>query len=195
MQLDKIVSFHKAMGDPTRVRIISLLAQGPLHGQAIAGKLGLTPPTISHHLSKLRDISLVYQRRDKNTIYYHLNQKLLKQHSNALLTYCLEDKGEEETMDKSMKEKQAVINNFFTKDGKLKSIPAQRKKKLYVFEHIVSGLEKGRKYPEKEINEYIKKFHEDFATIRREFIINHYMYRENGIYELNPTEMWAKTEG
>ncbi|RDI47688.1 metalloregulator ArsR/SmtB family transcription factor [Falsibacillus pallidus] len=195
MQLDKIVSFHKAMGDPTRIRIISLLAQGPLHGQAIAGKLGLTPPTISHHLSKLRDISLVYQRRDKNTIYYQLNQKLLKQHSNALLTYCLEDKGEEEPMDKLLKEKQAVINNFFTKDGKLKSIPAQRKKKLYVFEHIVSGLEKGRKYPEKEINEYIKKFHEDFATIRREFIINHYMYRENGIYELNPTEMWAKTEG
>lgn len=50
------------------------------------------------------------------------------------------------------------------------------------------------KYEEKEINEYIKNFHDDFATIRREFITNQYMYRENGIYEVNPPEMWAKIE-
>jgi hypothetical protein len=64
-----------------------------------------------------------------------------------------------------------------------------------VFEHLLNGLKMGKKYEEKELNEYIKQFHEDYATIRREFIINHYMYRENGIYELNPPEMWAKIEG
>jgi hypothetical protein len=85
-----------------------------------------------------------------------------------------------------------VIRSFITPDGKLKQIPAQRKKKLFVFEHMVRGLERGRKYQEKEINEYIKTFHEDFATIRREFVMNQYMYRENGIYELNPEELWAK---
>jgi hypothetical protein len=92
-------------------------------------------------------------------------------------------------------ENQKVIDNFFTSDGKLKNIPAQRKKKLMVFEHLLNGLKMGKKYEEKELNEYIKQFHEDYATIRREFIINHYMYRENGIYELNPPEMWAKIEG
>ncbi|MFT9488347.1 MAG: ArsR family transcriptional regulator, partial [Tepidibacillus sp.] len=30
--------------------------------------------------------------------------------------------------------------------------------------------------------------------IRREFIVNSFMYRENGIYEMNPKEMWAKPE-
>ncbi|RLQ97111.1 DUF2087 domain-containing protein [Falsibacillus albus] len=195
MQLNRIVAFHKTMGDPTRVRIITLLAQsGPLHGQALAGKLGVTPPTISHHLNKLKEINLVFQRRDKNTIYFHLNHKLLKEHSAALLEYVKEKHEGGAEMDKLTIEKQSVLRNFFTKDGRLKSIPAQRKKKLYVFEHLVEGLEKGRKYPEKEINEYIKNFHDDFATIRREFIINHYMYRENNIYELNPKEMWAKIE-
>lgn len=92
-------------------------------------------------------------------------------------------------------ESQKVIDNFFTRDGKLKNIPSQRKKKLMVFEHLIKGLKMGKKYEEKELNEYIKQFHEDYATIRREFIINHYMYRENGIYELNPPEMWAKIEG
>lgn len=87
-----------------------------------------------------------------------------------------------------------VLDAFIQTDGKLKSIPAQRKKKLIIFEHMVKGLKKGVKYEEKEINEYIKNFHDDFATIRREFITNQYMYRENGIYEVNPPEMWAKIE-
>ncbi|RHW31422.1 DUF2087 domain-containing protein [Neobacillus notoginsengisoli] len=192
MQLNRLVSFYKAMGDPTRLRVVALLARGPLHGQAIAGKLGLTPPTITHHLKKLRDVHVVYERREKNTIYFHLNETVLKQHAKVL-THFLEKKGEElDEMDRLSLEKQKVINNFITAEGKLKNIPAQRKKKLYVLEHMIRGLTKGRKYEEKEINEFIKKFHDDFATIRREFIINHYMYRENGVYELNPEEMWAK---
>jgi hypothetical protein len=103
--------------------------------------------------------------------------------------------GKEMKMNEQIEERQKIIANFFTREGKLKNIPAQRKKKLIIFEHILKGIEKGKKYQEKEINDYILKFHEDFATIRREFIINHYMYRENGIYELNPVEMWAKIEG
>ncbi|MFC8564057.1 DUF2087 domain-containing protein, partial [Peribacillus frigoritolerans] len=44
---------------------------------------------------------------------------------------------------------------------------------------------------EKELNEFIQSFHDDYATIRRELIIGSIMYRENSIYELNPREMWA----
>jgi hypothetical protein len=193
MQLNRLVAFYKTMGDPTRIRIVFLLAKGPLHGQAIAGKLGLTPPTITHHLNKLREINLVYQRRDKNTVYFYLNESVLKQQSGVLEK--LADKEEVKKMEELNSENQKVIENFFTRDGKLKNIPAQRKKKLMVFEHLIKGLKMGKKYQEKELNEYIKQYHEDYATIRREFIINHYMYRENGIYELNPPEMWAKIEG
>ncbi|WP_370222112.1 metalloregulator ArsR/SmtB family transcription factor [Cytobacillus sp.] len=193
MQLNRLVAFYKTMGDPTRIRIVFLLAKGPLHGQAIAGKLGLTPPTITHHLNKLREINLVYQRRDKNTVYFYLNESVLKHQSGVLAK--LADKEEIKKMEEQNSESQKVIENFFTKDGKLKNIPAQRKKKLMVFEHLIKGLKMGKKYEEKVLNEYIKQYHEDYATIRREFIINHYMYRENGIYELNPPEMWAKIEG
>jgi hypothetical protein len=73
-------------------------------------------------------------------------------------------------------------------------MPVQLKKKLIVLELLVSKLEKGRKYSEREINEFIKNFHGDFATIRREFIMHQFMFRENQIYELNPPEMWAKWE-
>jgi DNA-binding transcriptional ArsR family regulator len=187
MQLNRLVSFYKTIGDPTRLRIIKLLSEGPLHGQAIAGKLGLTPATITHHLNKLREINVVYERRDRNTIYFYLKESVIKHYAEALIDLTKQSKE-----NKDMTERQKVIENFFTSDGRLKQIPAQRKKKLIVFEHMLKGLQKGKKYEEKELNEYIKQFHDDYATIRREFIINNYMYRENGIYELNPEEMWAK---
>jgi biotin operon repressor len=189
MQLNKIVEFHKALGDLTRIRIIALLQQGPLHGQAIAGKLGLKPPTITHHMAKLREVGLILEKRDKNTIYFSLNTKILESSAKAILTAGTGGKSSME-MSVTAEERAAIINNFFTKDGKLKTFPAQRKKKLVVLEHMVKGLEFGKVYPEKEINEYLKQFHEDYATLRRELIMCQYMYRENNQYELNPVELW-----
>lgn len=203
MQLDKLVTFHKALADPTRIRILAILANGPLHGQALAGKLGITAPTITHHMAKLREAGAVYERRDKNTIYFYLHEANMKRQSEAILNVLEKAKeaaGEEQWTVTDQRrtnmeaEQMHIIRSFFTPDGKLKQIPAQRKKKLIVFEHMVRGLEKGRKYKEQEINAYIRQFHEDTATIRREFVMNHYMYRENGVYELNPEEIWAKAE-
>ncbi|MED1797668.1 metalloregulator ArsR/SmtB family transcription factor [Brevibacillus porteri] len=206
MQLDQLVTFYKALGDPTRVRILAILANGPLHGQALAGKLGVTPPTITHHMAKLRDAGVVYERRDKNTIYFYLHDANVKRQSQGIVNVMekakdtsVEELFAEDTLHVQRRhqmaaEKMQVIRSFITPDGKLKQIPSQRKKKLIVFEYMVRGLEKGRKYKEQEINEYIRQFHEDYATIRREFIMNHYMYREEGIYELNPEEIWAKAE-
>ncbi|TFB22771.1 metalloregulator ArsR/SmtB family transcription factor [Filobacillus milosensis] len=189
MQLDRLVNFHKTVGDKTRLRIIGLLKEGgALHGQAIAGKLGLTPPTISHHITKLKEIDIVYQRRDKNTIYYSLNEKKLALLAEAITRLGDEDMNAE--LQVTEEEKHNVLNNFIDSNGRLKSIPAQLKKRLIVLEHIIKGLESGKTYPEPEINEHIKKYHEDFATIRREFIMHHFMTRDKGYYELNPKELW-----
>ncbi|AUS08907.1 ArsR family transcriptional regulator [Laceyella sacchari] len=188
MQLDRLVQFHKTLADPTRIRILSLLAQGPLHGQALAGKLGLTPSTITHHVQKLREVGLVFERRNKNTLYLHLDAKALQQKSQAITkwvnTFDKKERGELE------QNRWEVIRNFFTADGKLTQLPAKHKKKLIVLEYLIKDLKVGVKYPENELNEYIKKFHDDYATIRGELIINHFMYRENGIYELNSPDMW-----
>ncbi|WP_423798542.1 metalloregulator ArsR/SmtB family transcription factor [Neobacillus sp. SAB-20_R2A] len=189
MQLNKIVEFHKALGDLTRIKIVALLQQGPLHGQAIAGKLGLKPPTITHHMAKLREVGLVKERRDKNTIYFSLNTKILEMSAKAILNVGTGG-GAEMEMSVTAEDREAIIKNFFSKEGKLKTYPAQRKKKLVVLEHMVKGLELGKVYQEKEINEYLKQYHEDYATLRRELIMCQFMYRENNQYELNPVELW-----
>ncbi|GIO96435.1 transcriptional regulator [Paenibacillus lautus] len=90
--------------------------------------------------------------------------------------------------------KASVLRNFITKDGTLRSIPAQYKKKLVILEYLVEQLEAGKEYPEKDINAFIKRYHADYATIRREFIIHQYMSRYHEIYTRNPRELWTQWE-
>ncbi|WP_442603167.1 metalloregulator ArsR/SmtB family transcription factor [Paenibacillus sp. KN14-4R] len=195
MQLSKIVSYHKALADPTRIRMLILLADGECNGQVIAEKLSVTPATITHHAAKLREASLIHERREKNTIYFSLDHYFIKNSAmataNLIYRAANQTGGEDVSENQNERLKTSVMNNFFTAAGKLKHIPAQYKKKLIALEYIVMQLEKGRKYTEKELNEFIKTFHDDYATIRREFIVHQFMFRENEIYELNPQEMWT----
>lgn len=196
MQLEKIVNYHKALADPTRIRILILLASGERSGQELADKLGVSPATVTHHAAKLRGASLVRERRDKNTIFLSLNDEFVRGHAHATvnLIYRSAEGGDDPMEERHSRLKEAVLKNFFTSAGRLKSIPAQLKKKLIVLEYLVSKLEMGRKYAEREINAFIQDYHDDFATLRREFIMHQYMFRDNEVYELNPRELWARWE-
>ncbi|WP_225999401.1 metalloregulator ArsR/SmtB family transcription factor [Paenibacillus sp. BJ-4] len=193
MQLDKMVNYHKALADPTRMRILLLLSGGEMHGQALAKKLNLSQPTVTHHASKLREAGLIKERRDKNTVYFTLNPELIRQHAEATVRFIFEKgEGEKEMSELNETLEATVLRNFFAKDGKLRQIPAQYKKKLIVLQMLAEKLEPGRVYPERELNEWIKQYHDDFATIRRELIMHQFMYREQEMYELNPREMWTR---
>ncbi|PPQ49986.1 ArsR family transcriptional regulator [Paenibacillus peoriae] len=193
MQLDKMVNYHKALADPTRMRILLLLSRGEMHGQALAKKLNLSQPTVTHHASKLREAGVIKERRDKNMVYFTLNPELIRQHAEATVRFIFEKgEGEEEMSELNETLEASVLRNFFSKDGKLRQIPAQYKKKLIVLQMLAEKLEPGRIYPERELNEWIKQYHEDFATIRRELIMHQFMYREREMYELNPREMWTR---
>ena len=71
--------------------------------------------------------------------------------------------------DDDTKYRQSVIDTFF-EYGRLKSLPAQRKKREVVLCHILEPLEKGRSYTEQEMNEHILAYNDDYCTIRREMI-------------------------
>jgi len=197
MQLDKVVSYHKALADPTRIRMLILLAVGELNGQLLAEKLSVTPATITHHAAKLREASLINERREKNTIYFSLNRHFIQSGAEATLNLIHKNGGADPLMqptDKRQKMQDSVLRSFFTAEGQLKQIPSQLKKKLIVLHHLAMQLEKGRKYTEKELNVFIQQFHPDFATLRREFIMHQFMFRDTEVYELNPEEMWTRWE-
>lgn len=198
MQLDKIVNYHKALSDPTRIKILILLAGGELNGQVLADKLYVTPATITHHTAKLREASLINERREKNTVYFSLNHYFIKNTATATADLIYKDTnttgGLEQMNIQQQRLKESVSKNFFTSEGKLKHLPAQLKKKLIVLQQLVSALEPNHPYTEQEINEFIKQYHDDYATIRREFIMHQYMIRDREIYTVNPQEMWPKWE-
>lgn len=53
-------------------------------------------------------------------------------------------------------------------------------------------MESDRAYPEKELNEVLKRYHADTATLRREFIGYNLMARDRGIYRRLPEAQWLE---
>lgn len=65
--------FVKAMADETRQCILLLLQGGEMNERDIVAHMGLTQPTISHHLSLLRRANLVSARREGKYVFYRAN--------------------------------------------------------------------------------------------------------------------------
>lgn len=64
--------YFKAFGDPTRLRILALLAKKEMSVGQITDVIGLSQPTISRHLGILREAEVVESRRDGQQVYYSL---------------------------------------------------------------------------------------------------------------------------
>ena len=62
-----------ALSDPTRQRIVEMLATGALSSGEIAGRFKLSPPAISQHLKALREARLVSVRTDRQRRIYSLD--------------------------------------------------------------------------------------------------------------------------
>ncbi len=60
----------KALGDPTRIRILNLLCKEEHSVNDIAETLGLSQSTVSHQLRFLKNLRLVKFRREGTTLYY-----------------------------------------------------------------------------------------------------------------------------
>lgn len=70
----------------------------------------------------------------------------------------------------------------FVKDDKVKSLPVQSSKRKYLLEYILAQFEPNRLYDEEELNRIISRYHDDFCRVRREFVDEKMMDRENGQY-------------
>ncbi|MFT4039284.1 MAG: metalloregulator ArsR/SmtB family transcription factor [Thermomicrobiales bacterium] len=78
-------TWFKALADPTRIRILHLLAQSPepVCVCEIVEHFPLGQPTISHHLKVLRDVRFVIAERRGTFMYYQVNQACLAEFPEA----------------------------------------------------------------------------------------------------------------
>lgn len=68
-----------ALADPTRRRIIRLVAGGPRQAGELAEGFPISRPAVSKHLRVLREAGLVAARRQGRTRVYHLSPKGLQE--------------------------------------------------------------------------------------------------------------------
>lgn len=69
------VIFARALSDPTRQQIMKLTCCKWLNVTEIVEAVGVSQPTVSHHLSVLKDADLVKSRADGKNTFYTLNQE------------------------------------------------------------------------------------------------------------------------
>src|SRR5262249_55572233 len=177
--LPRLVEVFKALGDPSRLRILGAVAERPRTGKELGDLLGVGPPTVSHHVAKLADAGLVAVTRDGQSRVYALDEAAL-----SALTRLVASRPDAqlpvgttaEANDAEARERAKVVRDFF--DGmRLKQIPAQRKKRVIVLQHLLTRFDAYREYPEKEVNAILREAHEDVATLRRELVGDGFMTR------------------
>ncbi|MER7128206.1 ArsR/SmtB family transcription factor [Streptosporangium saharense] len=82
-----VARVFKALGDPVRLRILSIVASHA-GGEAcvcdITGAFDLSQPTISHHLKVLKDVGLLTSERRASWVYYRAVPERLAELSDLL---------------------------------------------------------------------------------------------------------------
>ncbi len=112
--LDQFERVGKAIGDPTRVRILKLLEPEELCVCQITAVLDLAPATVSKHLSLLREAGLLVQRKAGRWVYYRLAGHSPNPYAPAMLTLIRSILGEDD-----------VIAADRRKLNKIKEIPVE----------------------------------------------------------------------
>jgi len=194
--LETLLGFLKALADQSRLRLLGALASGPRSVEELAALLDVKAPTVSHHLARLKALDLVAMRAEGNTHLYWLNTPGLERLAKlfgafsapAALTTLASNAsspaaGEprDQFADVADPWERRVLRSFF--DGeRLREIPATQKKRLVIIAWLAGRFAWDRTYSEAEVNAIIKRYHPDFAYLRRDLIGAKLMRRENGQY-------------
>ncbi len=173
------IGLFKCLADKSRLQLLKSLLIEDMYVERLAERLGISAPTVSFHLKKLADAGLVTSYKSQYYMMYSINREIFE---TSIMEILREKSDEAELQARRESEyRQKVLDTFF-EYGKLKAIPAQRKKERIVLERIVQAFEYDRIYSEREVNIIIADFHDDFCTIRRDMISEKLMERSSEGY-------------
>ena len=173
---DLLVIF-KALADESRLKIIGLLAGRERSVDELATALRLKPPTISHHLSTLRETGLVSMRAQGTTHVYRFQPERLRELNRRLAPERLAIPDSEGG---DAWERKVLAD--FTEQGRLRGIPAGAAKRMVILRWFARKFEPGRRYPELEVNAILAEFINDYASARRHLVDQGLMERKAGVY-------------
>ncbi len=171
---DDLLDFMKSLADAERLKIAGLLGVEALSAIQIAERLNMKPTEVQPHLDQLVQAGLAHV----DGSLYQLDNQELEKLTRQVLARSQPPAPEYEGDEYEVK----ILRGYIARDGTLKSIPTQQKKLMVILKHLVQDFEPGVKYPESQVNQILRRYHEDTAALRRYLADNGLLKREKGIY-------------
>lgn len=173
---EALLQFFKALADANRLRMVGLLARRPHTVEELAEILGLRASTASHHVARLAEAGLVTGEPDGHHHVYQLNARGLEDLARRLLaTGDLPKVADDIDVDAWDRK---VLATFLGDDGRLKAIPAQRKKFEAILRQVVRAFAMERTYSGREVDDALRAWSDDTASLRRGLVDHRMMTRD-----------------
>ncbi len=171
----------KSLADESRLRIINALNEKSQYVEELSKRLNLAISTVSFHLKKLESAGLVVRKKEQYYIIYSLKAEIFNLTLREIISFPnLEELVQMERIEKY----RTKVTHTFMKNSKLIKLPVQNKKRLIILSEFLKKFVSGKIYKEEEVDEIIKTGYDDYCTIRRLFIEEGMMTRENQLYQL-----------
>lgn len=178
------IRLFKCLADKSRLQILKSLMVEDMYVERLAERLDLSAPTITFHLKKLMDAGAVESHKEQYYTMYSIKKEVFM---TSILDIIKEESSDSALQEEREEQYRKKVVDAFFEYGKLKSIPAQRKKEKICLEEIAKSFESGKKYSEREINIIIADYNDDFCTIRRDMISEGILERDGALYWLKQT--------
>lgn len=166
-------SVLKVFASKQRIKIAALIADRSLSIEEIAREVNLPPSEAVHHLNLFLYAGLAEATHRSGSIVYRFRQQPIFE---ALRAAAEQRRGSE--LDEGLDAYERKVLSTFLENGKLKSIPAQQKKRDVVLRLLADQFETNRMYGEKEVNAILAAFHPDVASLRRYLVDGRFLHRQ-----------------
>ena len=154
------------LADETRLHILELVARaGELLAQEIAEQLSLTQPTTSRHLTQLRGLGYLHERRvDGASKAYRINKSTFDWTARALGQLISGERAVDQR-----ETQPATLRRFLDAAGRLTQLPARPRDQRIVLEYLATKFDAGEEFSERAVNLRLVQWHtfKDPATLRR----------------------------
>ena len=158
------------LAEPDRLLVVAALVLGAKTRADLAASTGLDARALARALNRLMAGGLVGE--DEQGYVFVMDEL----REAARLAGRRRSQAERE-----MSPRDDVLARFF-KRGRLASIPTARSKRLAVLDHLAQEFEPGHYYEEREVNRILKRYHDDYASLRRYLVDENFLARDAGKY-------------
>jgi hypothetical protein len=165
----------RALADPERLAVAGALARYPMTANAMSDLLDLPVRSVRRHLNRLSRTGIAVADADRRT--YRLQPAALRAAAREIGPS--RDPGL--ALGATDEEEEAVLRQYF-RGGRLREIPAKQSKRRIVLTRLALEFEPGIRYSEREVNETLRRFHDDYASLRRFLVDDELLTREKGRY-------------